>query len=285
MPGFGKKACGRRRKRMKKKILASDFDGTMCQRYTADGYPATAEVMEAIRQFRKSGGLFGVVTGRDWRWSWYELDHNGKLEFDFIMALNGAQIYDRAGNLLSEVTTDGNADFGGVTMARALAKRCWELAGNTFIILKGKKRYYFSPELPEGGKIDDEEYFPHNLLDSIGHFHMAGAVSDKPERSLAAGEVLRKEFGAYVDPQPNGRSLDIPPAGINKGLAVARYAELMGVPAGDVWTAGDNYNDVNMLKAFHGCAMANGVQAARDAAEYVCRDLAEVIERIQTSEM
>ncbi|MBQ8401813.1 MAG: HAD family phosphatase [Clostridia bacterium] len=266
---------------MKKKILASDFDGTLCQRYTEDGYPATAEVLEAIRQFRKNGGLFGVVTGRDWRWSWYELDRNGKLEFDFIMALNGAQIYDRAGNLLSEVTADGNADFGGVTMARALAQRCWELAGDTFIIAKDKERYYFSPGLPDGGQMDDETYFPHDLLDSIGCFHMAGAVSDTAERSLAAGEILKKEFGACVNPQPNGRSLDIPPAGIGKGIAVARYAEIMGVPADDVWTAGDNYNDIDMLRAFHGCAMANGVQAAKDAAKYVCRDLAETVERIR----
>ena len=56
---------------MKTKILASDFDGTLCHQYTAEGYPATVEVLEAIRQFRKSGGLFGVVTGRDWRWSWW----------------------------------------------------------------------------------------------------------------------------------------------------------------------------------------------------------------------
>ncbi|MBQ8642536.1 MAG: HAD family phosphatase [Clostridia bacterium] len=270
---------------MKKKILASDFDGTLCQRYTEDGYPATAEVLEAIRRFRESGGLFGVVTGRDWRWSWYELDRNGKLEFDFIMALNGAQVYDRAGNLLSEVTADGNADFGGVTMTRALANRCWELAGDAFTIIKGKERYFFSPGLPDGGQIEDEQYFSHDLLDSIGCFHMAGAISDRPERSLAAGEVLQKEFGAYVNPQPNGRCLDIPPSGINKGLAVARYAALMDVPACDVWTAGDNYNDIEMLRAFHGCAMANGVQAAKDAAEYVCKDLAETVDHILHDEI
>ncbi len=265
---------------MKTKILASDFDGTLCHQYTAEGYPATAEVLEAIRQFRKSGGLFGVVTGRDWRWSWYELDQNGKLEFDFIMPLNGAQIYDRAGNLLSEVTADGNADFYGIPMAKALAMRCWELTGTVFLISRGKERFYFSPDLPDGGEYDGDTYYPHKLLENIGPFHMAGAVIDTAERGMAAAEILQAEFGAYINPQPNGRCLDIPPAGISKGLAVARYAEMMGVPAEDVWTAGDNHNDLTMLRAFHGCAMASGVQAAKDAAEYVCRDLAEVVARI-----
>lgn len=268
---------------MNRKILASDFDGTLCQRYTEDGYPATAEVLEAIRQFRKDGGLFGVITGRDWRWSWYELDQNGKLEFDFIMPLNGAQIYDRAGNLLSEKTADGNTDRNGIPMARALAERSWELGADAFTIVKGKDRYFFSPKLPDGGEYDGDPYFPLSMLDAIGHFHMAGAISAKAENNLTAGKVLQEEFGTWVNPMPSGRTLDMPPAGINKGIAAARYAEIMGVPACDVWTAGDNYNDIDMLKAFHGCAMVNGVQAAKDAAEYVCRDLAEVIACIRNN--
>ena len=96
----------------------------MCQRYTEDGYPATAEVLAAIRRFRQAGGLFGVVTGRDWRWSWYELDKNGKLEFDFIIALNGAQIFDRAGNLLGETSVDGSIPVNGVSLTRAMAETC-----------------------------------------------------------------------------------------------------------------------------------------------------------------
>ena len=111
---------------MKQKLLATDFDGTLCHRYTPDSYPATAEVLAAIRQFRADGGLFGVVTGRDWRWSWYELDQNGKLDFDYIIALNGAQVDDRAGNLLLDHTVDGGIMLGEKTLARTLAQRCCE---------------------------------------------------------------------------------------------------------------------------------------------------------------
>ena len=60
-------------------MLASDFDGTLCQKYTPETYPATEEVLAAIRAFREDGGLFGVATGRDWYWSWRELDENGRL--------------------------------------------------------------------------------------------------------------------------------------------------------------------------------------------------------------
>ena len=269
---------------MKRKLLASDFDGTMCQRYSEDGYPASPEVLEAIRQFRADGGLFGVVTGRDWRWSWYELDTNGKLEFDFVMALNGAQIYDRVGNLLSETTADGNAQIGGRTLLRAMAERCWALGIESFSVIRGRERYWFSAKLPNGGEYDGDKYSPVSMLDSIGSFHMAAAIADKAETITAASGILQAEFGAWVSPMASGRSMDMPPAGINKGIAVAKYAGIAGVPAENIWTAGDNYNDIDMLTPFHGCAMANGVQAACDAAEYVCRDLTEVIAQIRSTE-
>lgn len=266
---------------MKTKLLATDFDGTLCHRYSPDAYPATVEVLDAIRAFRDDGGLFGVVTGRDWRWSWYELKQNGKLDFDYIIALDGAQVYDRDGNLIMESTADGNTDIGGTTLARALAQRCWELVGDYFSLIRGTERYQFSAHLPDGGEEDGDTFSPHAMLDSIGTFHMAGAVGEAGSSTADAAEILLREFGAYVNPLPNGRCLDIPPAGIDKGSAVAKYAEWANVPADDVWTAGDNYNDLAMLIPFHGCAMANGVQAAKDAAEYVCRDLAEVIMHIR----
>jgi hydroxymethylpyrimidine pyrophosphatase-like HAD family hydrolase len=75
--------------------------------------------------------------------------------------------------------------------------------------------------------------------------------------------------------------MDIPPKGVDKGAAIARYAALMDIPQDGIWTAGDNYNDIAMLTPYHGCAMENGVQAAKDAAEYVCRDIADVIETMR----
>ena len=58
----------------------------------------------------------------------------------------------------------------------------------------------------------------------------------------------------------------------------------MGVARKDIWSAGDNYNDIAMLAPYHGCAMANGVQAAKDAAEYVCKDIADVIDTLRKAE-
>ena len=71
--------------------------------------------------------------------------------------------------------------------------------------------------------------------------------------------------------------IDIPPAGVDKGTGVAAYAALMGVPHGEIWTAGDNYNDLAMLTRFRGCAMANGVDAVKEAAKGVYPDIASIV--------
>jgi len=180
-----------------------------------------------------------------------------------------------------ETTADGNAAYGDTTLAWALAQRCWETIGDYLALIKNHDRFCFSPRFPNGGEDEGTTYSPHSLLDTIGAFHMAGAVGPHGFDAATAIDVLQKEFGSFVNPLANGRCMDIPPVGMDKGVAVARYAEKMGIAADGIWTAGDNYNDIAMLAPFHGCAMENGVQAAKDAAEYVCRDLSEVIAQIR----
>ena len=267
---------------MNKLMLASDFDGTLCHRYTPETYPATEEVLAAIRQFRADGGLFGVATGRDWFWSWRELVENGKLDFDFIISLNGAQIYDRAGVLLYEATADGRTDIGGKPLIRALAERCFETVGDFFTVIVGKERFNFLKTLPLGGEDDGDIFVPHTALDGITTFHMAGTRAQTTAEALAAADALLAEFGEHVNVlHTGGRSLDIPPRGIDKGGAVARCAERLGVARENIYTAGDSGNDLAMLSPFHGCAMASGAKEAQDAAEVVCNDLTEFIAYIR----
>ena len=75
-------------------------------------------------------------------------------------------------------------------------------------------------------------------------------------------------------------------AGVNKGWAVEELCRRLGIPITDAVAAGDEANDISMLRAAGvGAAMCNGIPAAKEAADYVTqRDnnhdgIAEVIER------
>ncbi|MBR6647277.1 MAG: HAD hydrolase family protein, partial [Clostridia bacterium] len=93
-------------------------------------------------------------------------------------------------------------------------------------------------------------------------------------------DVLNKKFGQYVNPTQNGRCIDIPCVGADKATGIAQLADCLEIPYEYIWTAGDNFNDMSMIKKYHGCAMTSGVDGLNKYSEYVCDSVADVIEII-----
>lgn len=84
---------------MEKRLLATDFDGTLWRNRTLD-----PEDLRAIRRWRESGRLFGFVTGRG-------LDFPGTarelgIPCDFHICNNGVLLLDGSGGRIREVRMD-----------------------------------------------------------------------------------------------------------------------------------------------------------------------------------
>ena len=259
-----------------KKIIATDFDGTL----TIDGIPP--RVVEAIERFRAAGNLFGVVTGRDKTGSYGRFTAEKKFPFDFILALNGAQAYDANGNKLYDSPIRGDAPYGDTTLARAIVKRIWELSGGHCGVAFEDDRLDLHPDFPNGGKFKWVDVMPMGesedaIYEKMKEFSQLNTVCENEQKAAEVTAQLKKEFGDYVNPLQNGTCIDIPVRGMDKGVGIARYAALVGVDKSNIWTAGDNFNDLAMLEPYHGCAMASGVDACKAVAEFVCRDISEVV--------
>ncbi|MBE6569091.1 MAG: HAD-IIB family hydrolase [Ruminococcaceae bacterium] len=253
-------------------ILASDYDGTLNQNGIAD------HVADAIEEFRAAGNLFGVATGRNRMGSYDVFREAGKFAFDFIIALNGAQAFDGEGNVLYEEPIRMDIPAGGTTLVKALTTRMAELGCAKIGFSIDRIHRFVYPTLTNGKvcfTAEDEEF-----LGEITVCHMLNTILPDTEQAYEVTAVLRKEFGEYVNPTQNGICIDIPICGMNKAVGIARYAALMGIPAENIWTAGDNYNDITMLSTYTGCAMESGCEAAKAAAKYTCKDIVEVTERI-----
>ena len=93
-------------------------------------------------------------------------------------------------------------------------------------------------------------------------------------------EELRRIYGDVINPLYNGIYLDIPPAGMDKGVGVARYAEIMGVPHENIYTVGDSMNDAAMITRFKGHAIADGFRDLVDIAPYTCESVSDLIKKI-----
>ena len=55
---------------------------------------------------------------------------------------------------------------------------------------------------------------------------------------------------------------------------------MFGVPEDNIYTAGDNFNDMDMLSRFHGRAMFNSEPEVLAVAEKSVKSIAEIIEEI-----
>ena len=251
-------------------ILASDYDGTL----NRGGIPD--RVHDAIARFRAGGNLFGVVTGRDW-WM-YETMQRDKLKLDFILAMNGAMLIaadgERAGEILSceRRKNDGCIRW----IAEHVGKNYRESVDSVLI----KERVSFHALFPEG----KDRYAPLSLADELEEFSQMNTRCATSEEARRCVEEINERWGGTVNALQNGVCIDIPPAGIDKGEGVARYADSVGVPYDNVYCAGDNMNDYAMIARFHGLAVENAVPELKAAAEAVFPDIAAMIDFIMSRE-
>jgi len=260
---------------MGKYMLASDYDGTLCK----NGVIAE-EVIRAIDEFRQKGNIFGIVTGRDYVNGFEYLKKMNSFSFDFILANNGAAAYDSGGNIYFAERINGKQPFGNSSLAYELVKWCMLLTSNHCGISFEKSRYDFHPDYPLGGKTEKKQYLPFKDLEHVEEFILSNAICDNALQATQVTEALKKMFGKYVNPLQNGRCIDISPAGVDKATGIAKLAELLEIPFENIWTAGDNFNDMPMIKKYHGCAMAGGVEKLKDISEYVCENVSDVIKLI-----
>ena len=254
-------------------ILASDYDGTLNQ-----GGKISQRTLDAIGRFRKAGHLFGVVTGREAA-SWREILAKGLVcETDFNIVANGAHCMDGKGETIFTAPFRANAPYGDTTLEKALIRRYFELGFVAGGLSFERERMDFAMHLPQGGRDGHTVYLP---KDDFGDHHeaiIANAYWATLQEADHAAAVLRREFGAYLSPAQNGRYLDITGVGIDKAAGLKTYAERMQVPLANIWTVGDNLNDIPMLRAYHGCAIRSGPVSGLGVADILCDEVADVVD-------
>lgn len=254
-------------------ILASDYDGTL------NRGGISAPVREAVARFRAAGNLFGIVTGRDY-WM-YETVARENLPIDFILAMNGAMLVaangERAGEILRVERKPNNGCM------RWIAEHLWNCYGQSVDTVLVRDRVTFRADVPEG----NERFAPMARADAdspdgIPAFSQMNTRCGTEDDARRCVEEINAAWGDTVNALQNGVCIDIPPAGIDKGEGVARYADSVGVPHDNVYCAGDNMNDYAMIARFHGLAVENAVPELKAAAEAVFPDIAAMIDFIMS---
>ncbi len=263
-------------------LLVSDIDGTL----NTKSFKLPENNKTAIQDYVKNGGNFTLCSGRNLQ----SLSiHYNKLGINTpAIYLNGAGIYDFSDKKIiyeNLITPDGEA-----IILNMLSK--YKLAQLT--VYSADKLYLVTRKCIYGlviSKLDNLDYMlcknikdvPRNIWGKVSFFAPKFVIS-KIETEFRSEELSGKFECFKTSPY----TLEVVNRGVNKGNAVLKLAELLGVEKSNTAAIGDYYNDVDMLKRVeHPVCCGQAPDDIKELSEYVtchCNDgaVADFINYIKT---
>ena len=237
------------------KIIASDFDGTINYKGKISD-----EDKEAIRRFRQAGNKFGIVTGRDVELSQWIRQENG-FEFDFIISCTGACIRDNEGNFLYIKKGKVGPFFDKIV------EKAMEL--NTLFFTVG--------DLFNKCYVDVLGKIPHDFS-MLKEFTHSNSTFPSDEIAEEFVQFIKENYSDEISAHRNGWSVDMPPANTSKVTGIYEYASMFENP--EIYTVGDNVNDLPMIEEFCGYAVSNAVESVKKAAKHQCDRICDMIDEL-----
>lgn len=265
------------------KILFLDLDGTLFN----DKKEVSPENRRALEAARAAGCRIAISTGRALPGAMGLVRELGLTEEGCcVSASNGGVLYDCGRD-------------------RVLARRCMDIADAEQLLAYAREKGLHGQTYDREGVVLESPFdepfvqaycrinaMPWRVVDSLA------ALDEPPVKVLLVGpedRVALEEAKTWIAGHMAGRAecfysspsfLDVMPAGVNKGYGVRELCRLLGIPKALSVAAGDEANDIPMLRAAGvGAAMANAAPEVKAAADYVTtRDnnhggVAEIVEK------
>ncbi len=222
---------------MKKKVFASDFDGTLYFYKAADPDKLPQANVEKIREYQAAGHLFGLCTGR--QVGGLTPFITGLVKPDFYITSSGANIVDRD---LKPILKRGVDRDVADALVRELRPKGFRLT----LDIEGDICVFNKMDYP--GK-----YYVISGVDDApeGLIHQVSVHTESLEDAAAYAKSINERYGDKVQAFQNVIEIDIAPKGCSKGKGVEYLREYMREQWGDVvlYGIGDSVNDMPLIEA------------------------------------
>ena len=231
-------------------IFASDYDGTLYKNEVI-----RPEELEAIEKFRSLGHKFGIVTGRNIDSIRHEIEKH-EIPVDFLIGINGGVVMDHEGNQIQTF------------------KIKEEIIDEIFAVIEKYDVSYFgvSDGYRNSQLIEIEPSHIHNENSPIETIRLAGVTgmyvgNGNVQKAQKLSDEINEKFAQYgVKSHVAGTFVDIGVHGVTKSSGIELLREHFGY-YGEVFTVGDSFNDIPMLKNYNGFLMENGVRGLLEFAK------------------
>lgn len=243
-------------------LFASDYDGTLFH-----GGPISKNDRVAIDRFRDQGHKFGIITGRSINSILAEVNEY-QIPFDFIGGVNGGVVLDHG---LKEIRIHKMNE----AVVMDVLKTIDSYGVRTYGINDGYE--HISVKYHDILNKVAVESFERVYSNGITGMYIA---CHRSEDALELADVINNHyFKDDIRCFANDIYVDVATVDNSKSTGVEDIINYYGLQ-GSVYTVGDSYNDVPMLRDYHGFLMSNGVLAlAKFAKGGVVDSVAGAIEK------
>ena len=216
-----------------KLMLVSDYDQTF---YLND---EDIEInKKTVDSFRNKGNIFVIATGR----SFFDFKNKVNMynfKYDYVILNYGATIIDKNNNIIVNYPIDDNI-INNINENLNLDKiinqfNCSELESRV-----------------------DFEY---------GKLTKIHAKYNSKDEAMEINQIINKKYSNYINSYyVNTNSLEIISNKTNKSIAINILIDRLNLSKNNVYTIGDGYSDIDMIKDFKGYAMKESVNELKQLA-------------------
>ena len=260
------------------KMIASDYDGTLCH----DGVSAADR--DALQRWRAAGNVFGIVTGRSNNMLGRILKE--QLAIDYVSVFNGAVVYDLAAPASPANPTLIQRKVANGQYMDQLLPIVMQGDIPWVMISTPSRNVYFthgddqSIQMPDWMNPSECTWLPASAAGDLGEFFQINVLYRNNTEALAIADKLRQVCPGLGNPLTNEGWINIVPPGVSKSTGVWGYANYRGIAPENIYTVGDSYNDIEMLRDFNGYAMENGGEAIKKVTANRCHRICHMIDAL-----
>ncbi len=248
------------------RIFFADLDGTLLN----DQKEITPRTKQAVDAFVAAGNRFVISTGRPLQSAIDTQERLGlKYPGSYVSAYNGAVIYDSTAD---KTLYETGIALDLVAPMLEIADSCGvhiQAYQSRYIVSRTYNRHlqYYRDHIPMPVILADD------MLSELPSppWKLLAIDLDGRDRLQVFHEKLSEQLGQFVRPVFSGPYyIDIFPVTAGKGKSLIQLCELLNVPVENSLAAGDEENDIPMLKAAGcGICMSNGNDEVKRAADVV----------------
>lgn len=246
-------------------FLATDFDGTLFR-----DYKITDTDLQAIVEFRAAGHKFGIVTGRYLPTILWEIER-WQIPFDFLVCCTGSMVLDGDLRVLSEHVAPREA-------VQPLYDLTLAFGGHYFCVSKGEALVWLDTGFPPF--YENAKLLPPKDLPTLDGFHETGTRFQDEDTARRFVETVNRAYSELMTAHQNGIYVDICAPHTGKVRGLREMLAHFGGNEESLYVAGDNLNDLEMIRTFSSFAIESAREEVRAAATFTAADTAQMIEMI-----